>query len=364
MTKAGALLQQRLCHRMDKSCSPIALLLPLARLPWLRHRRRSPRSPLAVLYSTNGTAFTTYYYILNLQGDVVKLIGTDGSIAASYTYDAWGNILLSSGTMAEKNPLRYRGYYYDSETGYYYLQSRYYDPATRRFLNADSLASTGQGFVGTNMFAYCNNNPVMGYDPSGCRPIWERWYENGLVAYTDTGTGCPYNSPSAYSVALRSQLQELMRGNYSEAVWNKLSNAEKMSLLQGFCTELSDILNAQNYTVRAVKLNDARILGATSAADSTIFINVKFIYDYNVLYTIAHEYYHAYQNNMIFGITAATEPAHYIKQWEYETMNYDNSGTSKYYNQYLEISAEWFAGSLRQELFDGFTGYGYYMYIS
>ena len=98
---------------------------------------------------------------------MVKLIGTDGSIAASYTYDAWGNILSSSGTMAEKNPLRYRGYYYDSETGYYYLQARYYDPTTRRFLNADSLASTGQGFVGTNMFAYCNNNPVRKEDVTG-----------------------------------------------------------------------------------------------------------------------------------------------------------------------------------------------------
>ena len=131
--------------------------------------------PLAVLYSTNGTDFTTYYYILNLQGDVVKLIGTDGSIAASYTYDAWGNILLSSGTMAEKNPLRYRGYYYDSETGYYYLQSRYYDPTTRRFLNADSFASTGQGFVGTNMFAYCGNNPTSRIDPTGqsFADIWE-----------------------------------------------------------------------------------------------------------------------------------------------------------------------------------------------
>ena len=123
-----------------------------------------------MLYSTNGTAFTTYYYILNLQGDVVKLIGTDGSIAASYTYDAWGNILSSSGTMAEKNPLRYRGYYYDSEIGYYYLQSRYYDPTTRRFLNADSLASTGQGFVGTNMFAYCNNCPVIFTDTLGKSP--------------------------------------------------------------------------------------------------------------------------------------------------------------------------------------------------
>ena len=167
MTKADALLQQRLCHRMDKSCSPIALLLPLARLPWLRHRRRSPRSPLAVLYSTNGTDFATYYYILNLQGDVVKLIGTDGSIAASYTYDAWGNILDASGSMAEKNSLRYRGYYYDSETGYYYLQSRYYDPANRRFINADVYNSTSQGFVGTNMFAYCQNNPICYTDPSG-----------------------------------------------------------------------------------------------------------------------------------------------------------------------------------------------------
>ena len=126
--------------------------------------------PLALLYSANGTDFTTYYYILNLQGDVVKLIGTDGSIAASYTYDAWGNILSSSGTMANINPLRYRGYYYDSETGYYYLQSRYYDPTTRRFLNADSIVSTGQGFVGINMFAYCNNNPVRYEDSGGTLP--------------------------------------------------------------------------------------------------------------------------------------------------------------------------------------------------
>ena len=58
----------------------------------------------------------TYYYVLNLQGDVVKFIDRDGAEAAAYTYDAWGNILSSSGSMAETNPLRYRGYYYDSET--------------------------------------------------------------------------------------------------------------------------------------------------------------------------------------------------------------------------------------------------------
>ena len=65
------------------------------------------------------------------------------------------------------NPIRYRGYYYDNETGLYYLQSRYYDSAIGRFVNADTYISTGQGFIGYNMFAYCNNNPVDGIDPCG-----------------------------------------------------------------------------------------------------------------------------------------------------------------------------------------------------
>ena len=123
--------------------------------------------PFALKYSTNGTSFQTYYYVLNLQGDVVKLIQANGHVVAQYTYDAWGNLLDSGGNLAEVNPLRYRGYYYDNETGFYYLQSRYYDPQNRRFMNADSYQSTVQGFIGTNMFAYCNNSPVDLYDPSG-----------------------------------------------------------------------------------------------------------------------------------------------------------------------------------------------------
>ena len=124
--------------------------------------------PFALNYSTNnGSTFTTYYYILNLQGDVIKLVNASGTASATYSYDAWGNILSSSGTLASVNPLRYRGYYYDTETGWYYLQSRYYDPVIHRFINADCLASTGQGFIGTNMFAYCLNNPVMMIDSTG-----------------------------------------------------------------------------------------------------------------------------------------------------------------------------------------------------
>ena len=122
--------------------------------------------PYALIYN-NGSTTATYYYITNLQGDVMYLVDGNGIQVAAYTYDPYGKILSSYGSMAEINPLRYRGYYYDSETGFYYLQSRYYDPNTCRFINADGYASTGQGLMGYNMFAYCNNNPIINADPTG-----------------------------------------------------------------------------------------------------------------------------------------------------------------------------------------------------
>lgn len=89
--------------------------------------------PYAMVY--NGA---TYYYILNQQGDVVSLIDKNKNIVAAYSYDAWGKLLSSAGSMAETNPIRYRGYYYDTETGLYYISSRYYDPEICRFINADT----------------------------------------------------------------------------------------------------------------------------------------------------------------------------------------------------------------------------------
>jgi len=123
-------------------------------------------TPLSVTY--NGTA---YYYATNLQGDITAILNTSGTAVVTYTYDAWGNILSTSGSMAgtlgTHNPLRYRGYVYDAETGLYYLQSRYYDPEMGRFISADAFVSTGQGLLGNNMFAYCHNNPVNYCDPTG-----------------------------------------------------------------------------------------------------------------------------------------------------------------------------------------------------
>ncbi|MDR1630579.1 MAG: hypothetical protein LBS36_10275 [Oscillospiraceae bacterium] len=81
--------------------------------------------------------------------------------------DANGNKITDPSHIGNVNPIRYRGYYYDTETGYYYLQSRYYNPEWGRFLNADALFAAGNNLTGTNMFAYCLNNPVMFCDPSG-----------------------------------------------------------------------------------------------------------------------------------------------------------------------------------------------------
>ena len=100
----------------------------------------------------------------------MRIVDGSGTNVAKYRYDPYGNLVSSSGTMAANNPLRYRGYYFDSETGFYYLQSRYYDPEIARFINADDFASTGQGILGHNMFAYCNNNPIMYVDFHGNKP--------------------------------------------------------------------------------------------------------------------------------------------------------------------------------------------------
>ena len=124
--------------------------------------------PFALKYSTDGATFDTYYYVLNLQGDVVKLIQANGHVVAQYTYDAWGNMSrVAAATLLRSIRCGYRGYYYDNETGFYYLQSRYYDPANRRFINADGLISSNWSFSGLNMFTYCENDPVGRSDPSG-----------------------------------------------------------------------------------------------------------------------------------------------------------------------------------------------------
>ena len=131
--------------------------------------------PFAMIYN-DGSTSTLYYYVLNAQGDVIALLNANGTLAASYNYGAWGNYSVHGADgkkttdatfIGHINPFRYRGYYYDRETRLYYLQSRYYDFANCRFINADTYLSTGQGMLGHNMFTYCGNNPVNYCDSSG-----------------------------------------------------------------------------------------------------------------------------------------------------------------------------------------------------
>ena len=169
---------------------------------------------LVYLYDIDGTPYgfnyngSNYFYDKNLQGDILAVINSSNSVLAKYTYDPWGKLLsvtdangndisANASHIGNINPLRYRGYYYDAETGFYYLNSRYYDPETCRFVNADGYVSTGQGITGYNMFAYCGNNPVNRADPTG--QFWSETWEFAKTAVAEIGKTMGVMSP-AYAV--------------------------------------------------------------------------------------------------------------------------------------------------------------------
>ncbi len=112
-----------------------------------------------------------YYFQKNLQGDVIGIVDKNAELVAKYSYDAWGVCTVKQDTsgvgIATVIPFRYRGYYYDAETGLYYLQSRYYNPIVGRFINADEF-----GFLESryNLFNYCNNLPTLNDNPFGNAP--------------------------------------------------------------------------------------------------------------------------------------------------------------------------------------------------
>ena len=131
--------------------------------------------PVGFEYYDNAAGTMTYcYYRHNLQGDITDLCDRRGNALVHYTYDAWGKLISITGekasTLGVINPLRYRGYYYDSETGLYLTSSRYYDPEVGRFISLDTtdvLTATPMELTDKNLYAYCDNNPVMREDKDG-----------------------------------------------------------------------------------------------------------------------------------------------------------------------------------------------------
>ena len=143
------------------------------------------QTPIYYAYDASGNLFLinyggqNYFYVRNAQNDIIGLVDTSGNWVVEYQYDAWGKLLVTSGTLANTlglvNPYRYRGYRYDAETGLYYLNSRYYDPQVGRFINADDsgvLDGSNDHLLENNLFAYSLNNPVNHTDEDGQWPKW------------------------------------------------------------------------------------------------------------------------------------------------------------------------------------------------
>ena len=150
----------------------------------------------AIKYRLTPTGSEYSYYVThNWRGDIVGIYSGSGVLTAKYEYDSWGNVVSikngSGAAIADQNnignlnPFRYRGYYYDAESGLYYLMTRYYDPVTHRFINADGYFHSGKELLDVNMNAYCDNNPINSSDPTGednnCPIHKNHWFQSNCV---------------------------------------------------------------------------------------------------------------------------------------------------------------------------------------
>ena len=145
--------------------------------------QKSGNDTLVFMYDNNSDIFgfilngTEYYYIKNAQNDVTAIADKDGNVLANYAYDSWGKVTEITGNtaLAEQNPIRYRSYYFDFETEWYFLNTRYYSPDMCRFISSDDsdiLFEDQDNMLENNLFAYCLNNAINMIDDTGCIAWW------------------------------------------------------------------------------------------------------------------------------------------------------------------------------------------------
>ncbi len=171
----------------------------------------------------------TYYYHKNMFGDIIGILDSNYNEIVSYEYDSWGalvNITDNSNiNLGTVNPFRYRSYYYDTETGLYYLNSRYYNPQIGRFINADEYVSTGQGFNGNNMFSYCLNNPINFLDKNGNLI----WFAIGVAVFSLAGGIGGIIGQRAYNASVGNDIND---GVLSAAIGGTVAGGFGYSLLE------------------------------------------------------------------------------------------------------------------------------------
>ena len=231
-----------------------------------------------------------YIYLKNLQGDIVGIINSKGMQLVKYAYDVWGKVITVSlsgdpaaETLSRINPYLYRGYRFDFDLGLYNLNSRFYDPETGRFINADSRVSTFQGVLSYNMYTYCLNNPVNMLDPSG----------NAAILMNDfTSTG---NSIVGHSQVF---IQD-SEGEYSFTEFTKINGTPKVLTCWVGATYFSN----SPYTL--IEMLVAVLLEETLSGKDYVFIpgnftsSVNYAYSYNNQTSTEHGSYDLLTNNCV-----------------------------------------------------------------
>ena len=259
---------------------------------------------LSQIYYTFGTgedASTARYFVTtNAQGDVLGLYNSNGVKVGAYDYDAWGNTRMFVVTqdadgknvytqinpetqylnhIVNVNPIRYRGYYYDSDLDLYYLQSRYYDAEIGRFINADSVVSgVGGDVLGSNMFAYCLNNPVNRTDPTG---NWPKWLEK-TVSWVKENVVAPIKNFVAGALSVRHEVPAYNQGD-TNLCW-----AYSQAMIEDFNSGTTRDVDGANQRAREIAVarfgendwnrgsNPENLVSIGSNSITNIFINLKF----------------------------------------------------------------------------------------
>ena len=271
--------------------------------------------PFAMSY--NGTL---YYYCTDVQGNVLGIIDEYG-LCAYYRYDAWGNILTIDAASTAPynaimaNPLRYRGYIYDTETELYYLQSRYYDPAIGRFLNADDVSYIGATgtVLSMNLISYCENDTVNMFDPEGTDAIW---LQNSTIVPNAGHTGLLIEHDGYwyywYWGAGEGQSKRAVLGFKVSATRILIKVCQKRILgLHNTKYVLRNILNA----LVPKRYNQKEVIMKT---DGFIYFFGDFENTYDYLCGTSNQKYHLYNNNCMQISTRAL------------FLSYGNVGISKY----------------------------------
>ena len=241
----------------------------------------------------SGGAVEAFYYVKKLQGDVTELLNYKLDTVAVYSYNAWGEMISvtdSSGNaitdmnhIANINPFRYRSYYYDTETGFYYCGSRYYNPVFCRWINADGYASTGQGLLGHNMYAYCENDPVNHVDSDG---------EFAIAIGVGVTTALKILGGAAATVMLVDTLNDVCQDVYEMA-----THAKKKSLSKAESKEKDITINPKfsaptYYQITtmdtALKIKSSNILLGNKWEAGLVFAWRKFPNKYAQRYSGAH----------------------------------------------------------------------------